>query len=385
MIRAVIATVALITILMRGSVLKAEENRIALIIGNGAYALAPLESPEFDEAAIAKKLNALRYDVEEDRDLTRIEMFNAIRRFGEKLNRTNATGIFYYSGHGIQVNNRNYMIPVDAIIRSEPDVELWGVPLDNVLARMQIAKSRPNIVILDACRNNPFEKNYKSISGGKGLALESPAPGTVIAYAAAPGHTAEPGLAGQLSKYTQALVRLIDAPSQDVVAMLRQVQDAVYESTNGRQQPYVEVSPGVPSFFLNSATSMPPTKESMPPTKESSTLQSIAVGNAALANAKLVGNWHTSLNDDVSVNMKILPNRAWSSETLRQNNVIRQAKGIYTQTPAGNGIGTIVFTPTQVSSKSGSVQTETDQYELSNNGRQLKLTSAGDTMVFERR
>jgi outer membrane protein OmpA-like peptidoglycan-associated protein len=114
--------------------------------------------------------------------------------------------------------------------------------------------------------------------------------------------------------------------------------------------------------------------------------QSVAADSAALVDVKLAGDWHASLDSGVSINMKISPNGAWSSETLQQNNVLRQMKGIYTQTPSGNGMGTIVFTPIQVSSKnSAPVQTETDQYELSNNGQQLKLTSAGDTMVFKKR
>jgi hypothetical protein len=114
-------------------------------------------------------------------------------------------------------------------------------------------------------------------------------------------------------------------------------------------------------------------------------LFSIAITTTALADASVAGNWHAAMGGGVAIDMKVSPDGAWSSKTLQHNKVVRQMKGTYTQTPAGDGAGTIVFTPTQVSVKNGSVQTETDQYELANNGRQLKLTSEGDTMVFEKR
>jgi hypothetical protein len=116
------------------------------------------------------------------------------------------------------------------------------------------------------------------------------------------------------------------------------------------------------------------------------TLFSIAISTAALADSSVAGNWHANLDSGVAINMTVSPNGAWSSQTLQHNKVVRQMKGTYTQTPASNDTGTIVFTPTQVSVKNGQpVQTETDQYELANNGRQLKLTSEGDTMVFDKR
>ncbi|MFL5289467.1 MAG: hypothetical protein ACJ8AW_53055 [Rhodopila sp.] len=114
-------------------------------------------------------------------------------------------------------------------------------------------------------------------------------------------------------------------------------------------------------------------------------LFSIAMTIAALADSSVAGNWHAKLDGGVSIDMTVSPDGAWSSRTLQRNKVVRQMKGTYTQTPADNGTGTIVFTPTQVSVKNGPVQTETDQYELVDNGRRLKLTSEGDTMDFQKR
>lgn len=224
----------------------AAETRIALVIGNSAYPSAPLGSPRSDAEAVAKKLADLGFAVTKKSDLGRDALFSAIREFSDLLQRPGAAGLFYYSGHGMQVNNRNYMIPVDASIRDEADVELDGVPMENVLRRMELAQSNPNIVILDACRDNPFEKRFKSAEAG--LARMQFPTSTLIAFAAAPGRVAEAASGGRLSPYTQALIEQIDTPGQDLIKMFQVVQNAVLERTQGRQRPHVEISPGLPDF-----------------------------------------------------------------------------------------------------------------------------------------
>src|SRR5258708_2850289 len=117
------------------------DTRLALVIGNGAYPSAPLSSPKKDEQAVAAKLKGLGFAVTEGFDLNHDGLLGAIREFGERLARQpDAVGLFYYSGHGMSVNSRNYIIPVDANIRSEADVELYAVPVENVLLRMMITK-----------------------------------------------------------------------------------------------------------------------------------------------------------------------------------------------------------------------------------------------------
>jgi hypothetical protein len=229
----------------------AADTRLALVIGNGAYPSGPLSSPEKDGQAVAAKLKGLGFAVTERLDLKRDELLGAIREFGERLaQQPDAVGLFYYSGHGMSVNSRNYIIPVDANIRSEADVELYAVPVENVLLRMTMAQDKANIIILDACRDNPFEKRWKSSSGGLAPINDEPI-GTLIAYAAAPGHVAEAGLQGSLSKYTEALVTLIDQPDVNLIAMFQNIQNAVYRSTQGHQQPYLEISPGLPTYSFN--------------------------------------------------------------------------------------------------------------------------------------
>lgn len=114
-------------------------------------------------------------------------------------------------------------------------------------------------------------------------------------------------------------------------------------------------------------------------------LFSMTIGAAAVADESVSGNWRANVGSGVIINMNVTADGGWSSETLQRNRVVRQMKGTYTQTPSNDGSGTIIFTPTQASVKSGNVEPETDQYEMASNGRQLKLTSGGDTMVFNKR
>jgi hypothetical protein len=109
------------------------------------------------------------------------------------------------------------------------------------------------------------------------------------------------------------------------------------------------------------------------------------LGAAALADESVSGDWRADIGSGVIINMSVSPDGKWSSETLQKSKVVRQMRGTYTQTPVDSGTGTLVFTPTQSKVQSGKVQKETDKYELAENGRQLKLTSGGDTMVFEKR
>jgi hypothetical protein len=114
-------------------------------------------------------------------------------------------------------------------------------------------------------------------------------------------------------------------------------------------------------------------------------LFTLGVSTAALADASVAGNWHANLDSGVSIDMQVAPNGAWSSRTLQENQVVREMRGTYRQEHAGNDAGTLVFVPKHYISKSGKVQTETDKYQLAEGGKVLKLTSDGDTMVFEKR
>lgn len=264
--RALLGILVLLATLVLAGPIRAE-TRIALVIGNGAYPSDPLASPKHDAEAVARKLRELGFAVTKEVDLGGAALRKVIRAFGERLERPGTVGLFYYSGHGMQVNNRNYMIPLDAEIRDEADVEEAGVPMESVLRRMEQARSNPNIIILDACRSNPIQKTLKSAQAG--LAQMRPPTSTLIAFAAAPGQYAWAASGGRLSPYTEALIEHIATPGQDLIKMFQTVQNAVWRLTQGRQHPHVEFTPGLPEFsFVPVDAVLPLAPPAEPPQKK---------------------------------------------------------------------------------------------------------------------
>lgn len=217
------ATMAIVLISLLGNA--CAENRVALVIGNAAYPTAPLSNPRNDANAMQETLTTLGFDVTKRVDAGRKEMRAIIRQFGERLQRPGTVALFFYSGHGNQVNGRNYMIPVDADVRSEIDIESDGVFVGEVLQTMEASNSSVNIVILDACRDNPYEKSFKTMS--KGLARMEAPNGTLIVYATAPGAVADNGPAGGYSPFTAALIDAIARPDISALDMFNEVERSV--------------------------------------------------------------------------------------------------------------------------------------------------------------
>ncbi len=210
------------------------EQRVALIIGNDAYESAPLKNPANDARSMAKSLSELGFQVTQKENLNQKEMKLEIQSFGQKLLK-GGVGLFYYAGHGMQVNGRNYLIPVGARIEHEKHVEFEGVDAGSVLAEMEYARNRLNIVILDACRDNPFSRSFRSVS--QGLATMNAPTGTLIAYATAPGSVANDGPGGN-GTYTGELIKIIETPGLKIEDVFKQVRSKVRESTQGRQIPW---------------------------------------------------------------------------------------------------------------------------------------------------
>jgi len=220
------------------SELVSANQKIALVIGNGAYSANPLSQPSNDAVSIAKSLRTLGFDVIEQTNVDQKAMKKLIRQFGDQIKVMKDTiGVFYYSGHGMQVNGRNYMIPIGANIRDEGDVEIEGVGVNEVLMRMTTAGNAINFLFLDACRDNPFEKSFKSTANGL-TRMDAPQ-GTLIAFAAQPNKVALQG-PGKLSYFTEALVLEIEKPNLSVSDMLLGVRVSVANRTDGRQVPVVE-------------------------------------------------------------------------------------------------------------------------------------------------
>ncbi|HMX29821.1 MAG TPA: caspase family protein, partial [Blastocatellia bacterium] len=188
------------------------EQRLALVIGNSAYKEAPLANPVNDAQDVAAALKACGFEVLSGFNRNQREMKELIRDFGQKL-RAGGVGIFYFAGHGAQVNGRNYLFPIGAVINSQTEVEYETVEAGFVLAQMEEARNRLNVVILDACRNNPYARSFsRGRSDSRGLAGVSSAPsGTLIAYATAADDVAADGN-GRNGLFTGELLTQLKTP-----------------------------------------------------------------------------------------------------------------------------------------------------------------------------
>ncbi|MBF0473129.1 MAG: tetratricopeptide repeat protein [Nitrospirae bacterium] len=212
------------------------EKRVALVIGNGDYKnIKTLRNPVNDAKAMAEVLRELNFEVITDVNLFKDEMIKLVRTFGDKI-KYGGVGLFYFAGHGVQVNGKNYLIPVNANIDSQEVVETEAVDADYILARMDAAKNRLNIVILDACRDNPF-KGFRSVGGG-GLAMMNAPRGTFIAYATSPGSVASDG-DGQHGLFTQAMINSMNKSGLKIEEMFKEVSGAVQQASNEKQTPWI--------------------------------------------------------------------------------------------------------------------------------------------------
>ena len=220
--------------------------RVALIIGNSDYTTGPLLNPENDARAMAGALRNTGFEVLEYINLeTMVDMKRVIREFGRKI-QNGGVGLFYYAGHGIQVNGKNYLIPTKAQIYAEEEVEYESVDVGFVLAQMEIASNRMNILILDACRNNPFARSWRSSASG--LAFINAPAGTMIAYSTAPGSVASDGT-GSNGLYTEELLRQIEKEGQKIEDVFKSVRARVISRSNNTQTPW-ESSSLVGDFYF---------------------------------------------------------------------------------------------------------------------------------------
>lgn len=223
---------------MRQADILVSQHRVALVIGNARYAGAMLRNPENDAWAVTRALKRTGFEVLTQTNLNQKEMKRIIRTFGERL-AAGGVALFYYSGHGVQIKGTNYLIPVNADIRKEGDVELEGVDANYVLNEMDAAKSRVNIVILDACRDNPLPRTYRSAS--RGLAQMNAPMGTIIAFATSPGSIASDGI-GQYGLYTQELVKNITVPGLPIETVFKRTLSGVKQQSKGNQIPWTSYS-----------------------------------------------------------------------------------------------------------------------------------------------
>jgi hypothetical protein len=220
----------------------AAAERVALVIGNSAYKSAPaLKNPRNDAEDLAAALARLGFQVLKGTDVDQYNLKALVRSFSHEIE-TASIAVFFYAGHGLQVNGKNYMIPVDASFEKEADLDFEAIDVNFVLRQLE-RKDRTNIVFLDACRNNPFTTRLVSTMGqrsvfvGRGLARVETGVGTFIGFATQPDAIAHDG-EGKNSPFTAALLKYIEEPGLDIELLMRRVREDVIAATQGKQVPW---------------------------------------------------------------------------------------------------------------------------------------------------
>ena len=266
----------------RGLVVKSE--RLALVIGNGAYQTAPLKNPVNDAEDVSKVLSSMGFKVSLHKNVDKRTMEESIRSFGRQL-KSGGVGLFYFAGHGMQVEGQNYLIPVNAKIESESDIKYEAVDAGLVLGKMEDAGNQLNIVILDACRNNPFSRNFRNAATG--LARMDAPTGSLIAYSTAPGAVA----AGRVDRngiFTKHLIKHLAAPNLTVEQVLKKVRIDVAAETSQRQIPW-ESSSLMGEFYFSAAQAAP--GPSTPSVSSANTAPALTIPDVG----RFDGTWDVSL------------------------------------------------------------------------------------------
>lgn len=246
----------------------AAQGCVALVIGNAAYTDAPLKNPLHDAQDMAHTLRALGCEVLAVTNAGKKQMLEAVNEFGGRLPQAQV-GVFYYSGHGVQYHGKNYLIPLHATIGAPADLEQETVDAGRILGRMEHSKIALNVVILDACRNNPFRNllGFRSY-GDRGLAaMAPPVRGALIAYATQPDNVASDGT-GRNGTYTKHLLQYLPQPGLSLPELFNAVGLAVSAESNGAQVPWMNTSP-LPRFcFAGCQAGSAPVLPPQPPRQE---------------------------------------------------------------------------------------------------------------------
>jgi formylglycine-generating enzyme required for sulfatase activity len=216
----------------------AQAQRVALVVGNAAYTDRPLRNPVNDAALIQTTLSNLGFQVSVLRNADRKTLLGGLRDFEAKA-RNAEVAVFFYAGHGAQVSGSNYLIPLNAQISAESDVPDEAIDAASVLRRIEDARAKVGLVILDACRDNPYTGSSRS--GARGLARMNVPTGTIVAYATAPGSTADDGAGRSNGVYTEQLARYLGRPGLDIKDVFDRTAQEVERLTAGKQRPREEV------------------------------------------------------------------------------------------------------------------------------------------------
>jgi Caspase domain/Putative peptidoglycan binding domain len=250
------AAIALAVVVLPRAAAADVEKRVALVIGNGDYKTAPhLDNPSIDAKAVAASLKRLGFQVIEGYDMPIAQMRGSVAEFSAALPDAKAA-VVYYAGHGVSVDEENYILPTDIVLKNPTDLDLGAISISLILKQMK-REERVNVVILDACRDNPFAADLahsrsRSIVGERGLSRVDGdlARGTLIAFASDPKSTALDGPAGEHSPFTKALIDHIEDPGVPIDTVMNRVRSQVWEATKNKQLPWVNTSI-IGEFSLN--------------------------------------------------------------------------------------------------------------------------------------
>jgi Caspase domain/Putative peptidoglycan binding domain len=250
-----IAALSVAALLVSGNAALADK-RVAFVVGNGAYKnVTPLPNPAIDAKSMAALLRNVGFDVVEGTNLTRDKMTEKLLDFGKRAEGADVA-LFFYAGHGIAVNGTNYLLPIDADLKSEMDVKLGAAINVDLTLDQTMADAKVKLVFLDACRDNPFAakirsaKATRSVSVESGLAEMKSGEGTLIAFATGPGQTALDGETGTNSPFTRALMANIASPGVEIQQAMTRVRAQVNEETNKNQLPWGHTNL-IGSVYLN--------------------------------------------------------------------------------------------------------------------------------------
>ena len=253
--RFLIVALSVLGILASTDAAKADR-RVAFVVGNGAYKnVAQLPNPPVDAKAMAAVLRNVGFDVVEGTNLTRDKMTEKLLDFGKKAQGADVA-VFFYAGHGIAISGTNYLLPIDADIKSEMDVKLGAAINIDLTLDQTMSDAKVKLVFLDACRDNPFAAKIKSNSATRsvsvqtGLAEMKSGEGTLIAFATGPGQTALDGQEGTNSPFTRALIAHITTPGVEIQQAMTEVRAQVNEETNKGQLPWGHTNL-IGSVYLN--------------------------------------------------------------------------------------------------------------------------------------
>ena len=339
------------------------ELRVAIVIGNAAYAAAPLANPANDAKAMSDVLRGMGFTVIEAHDASKAQMQAALVQAGATLKGRNGVGLLYYAGHGLQLDWHNYMIPVDAQLGSAAEVPNHGIDLQTVIDAFRLAGTRMNILVLDACRDNPFP----ATASAKGLAPMDAPPGTLLAYATAPGNVAEDGDAkGGNGLYTQFLVKELQAPLTSIENVFKRVRLQVRRQSQGRQVPWESTSLEEDFYFDSGKPVTPPAD---------------AQRDAAFAAEK--ADWErikgSTRADDFYAHLQRYPNGAISEQAQFRLEQLQKA-GIVVQ-PGADGVSVLPASQARYRVGDHFTYRVSDFYGKEEGQRSLRVTQVSDTQV----